>query len=412
VVQKQFGPEIQFPLDLYTNEPNTFLTIMAFPHQAIATSLLVAILGLAVLAFERDSLRLALLAGLLALVLGVQHGYDLIVVYLVVGSTAVGLMLRSGHWLRLGILTAAVCVWSGPVAAYLLYLTTQSPIWRGVLAQYGNAGVFTPRPDHLVILMGLPLLLVLIGLPWLLRSSLRAVKDRFAGVKARDLLLAMWLGIGFILLYIPTDFQIKMLAGWQVPLSIVATRILFGRLVPLAHRWRGENGTRWRPEVVLAVILVLAVLPTNAYLYAWRFVDLRRAESPYYLNYDDVAAMRWLESHSSPSEVVLSSLTIGQYIPSTSGNTAFLAHWAQTLDFFTKRRLVAQFFDTRVSDGDRMQFLTLYNVRYVFHGPEERTLGSFDPEGSAYLEKVFSSPCTSVYRVTEALGSAGIVNSQ
>jgi uncharacterized membrane protein len=99
-------------------------------------------------------------------------------------------------------------------------------------------------------------------------------------------------------------------------------------------------------------------------------------------------------------------LTIGQYIPSTSGNTAFLAHWAQTLDFFNKRRMVAQFFDTRVPDGERIQFLSLYDVRYVFYGPEERALGTFDPDGSAYLEKVFSSPRTSVYRVTQTVGSA------
>ena len=45
-----------------------------------------------------------------------------------------------------------------PAALYLAYLTSQSPIWRGVLAQYGNAGVYTPTPPHLLILMGIPLL--------------------------------------------------------------------------------------------------------------------------------------------------------------------------------------------------------------------------------------------------------------
>jgi hypothetical protein len=398
VVQKQFGGDITFPLDLYMNEANTLLTIMAFPHQAMATGLLVATLGLAALAFERDSLRPALLAGLLAVVLGVQHGYDLLVVYGVVGSTALVLAIRSRRWVRMLGLGAAVCAWSVPVAGYLTYLTTQSTIWRGVLAQYGNAGVFTPTPDHLLILMGLPLFAVLIGLPGLLRGSRQGVRHWFAHASALELLLGLWLGVGFLLLYVPTSFQIKMLAGWQVPVGVIATRVVLERLPPYVRQLRLMRA--WRAELVVGVLFVLAVLPANAYLYAWRFVDLRRAEYPYYLNRDDVAGLRWLEANSRPSDVVLSSLTVGEFVPSMSGNTAFLAHWAQTLDFFTKRRLVVMFFDPQLSDDARRDVLMRYDVRYVFYGEEERKLGAFDPNYAPYLVRVFSSPATSVYVVS------------
>src|SRR6185437_1594043 len=67
VVLKHFTGQLAFPMDLYIYESNTFLTVMAFPHQAMADALLVLVLGLSALAFERNSLRLATMGGLLSL---------------------------------------------------------------------------------------------------------------------------------------------------------------------------------------------------------------------------------------------------------------------------------------------------------------------------------------------------------
>src|SRR5262249_39270169 len=123
VVQKQFTGALTNPLDLYVMEPNTLLTIMAFPHQGMAGGLLVVILGLAALAFERDSLRLAMAAGLLALALGLQHGYDLLMVYAVVGAVGLLLALRRGDWIRRFGLCLVICGWSVPAALYLVFIT-------------------------------------------------------------------------------------------------------------------------------------------------------------------------------------------------------------------------------------------------------------------------------------------------
>ena len=98
--------------------------------------------------------------------LGLAHGYDLIVVYALVGSLAlVGACTRPRNWTRPLLLAALVCGPSVPTALYNLYVTSTSPIWRGVLAQYGNAGVLTPSPLHLLILLGLPLIFTLSSLP-------------------------------------------------------------------------------------------------------------------------------------------------------------------------------------------------------------------------------------------------------
>jgi uncharacterized membrane protein len=114
-----------------------------------------------------------------------------------------------------------------------------------------------------------------------------------------------------------------------------------------------------------------------------------------------VAALRWIEANAAPSDVTLSSLTIGQYLPSVTGRRAFLAHWAQTLDFYGRRQAVAEFFDAGRTDRDRRHLLQQQGVRYVFHGPEERALGSYQPKDAPFLRSVFAAGETAIYQVVE-----------
>jgi uncharacterized membrane protein len=215
--------------------------------------------------------------------------------------------------------------------------------------------------------------------------------------------LLIWLVVGFVLLYVPTDFQVKMLAGWQVPVGIYATRFLFRYVAPALAPF-----SPIRPQVLVAALFIASVIPANLYHFSWRFVDLGRHDYPYYLDLDEVAALQWLEANSWPSDVVLSSLTIGQYIPSVSGNRAFLGHWASTLDFFDKRQMVARFFDSRVSDQERQDILDRFHVAYVFYAGPEQALGDFRPDQSLYFNRVFSSERAAVYRVRDTQQTASM----
>jgi hypothetical protein len=213
-----------------------------------------------------------------------------------------------------------------------------------------------------------------------------------------------WFLTGALLNYIPTDFQIHMLNTWQIPMMILAAIGLCDLIAPTVARWKlGIRslgfGSGRRTERLLVVVFVLAVLPTNLYLWAWRFVDLARHDYPFYLYRDDVAALDWLRENTSPDAVVLSSLTIGQYVPAISDNTAFLAHWAQTVDFYDKQERVEQFFDGSVSDQARLDTVCVFGVDYVFYGPAERDLGDYDPAYSTWLTEVCSTPLVGIYQV-------------
>jgi uncharacterized membrane protein len=128
-------------------------------------------------------------------------------------------------------------------------------------------------------------------------------------------------------------------------------------------------------------------------------VDLARHDYPYYLHQDEVTAMNWLRENTPSDAIALSSLMVGQYVPALSGNTAFLAHWAQTVQFYDKQNRVAHFFDADTLDEQRAETVRAFGVDYVFYGPAERALGDYDPALTPWLTLCFSLPQVDIYAV-------------
>jgi len=330
------------------------------------------------------------------LFLGWQHAYDLVLVYGILGSYIVLMALRDrrlpAYLIKGCLIVGAISWWP---ALYSVILTSLDPLWKEVLKQFANAGVYTPNPLQLPILLG----------PAFLLAVFTIIADnpiRLKGLSDDDLFLKTWFLANFFLIYIPTDYQIHMLNGWQVPIAVLATQGLFRYILPFVeslgdrHRWlwSKEKIRRW-----LVVGLVLIVLPTNVYLFLWRFVDLGRHDYPYYLHNEELAALTWLDTHANPDDVTLSSLTVGQYVPALTGTHTFLGHWAQTVDFYGKSTMVDEFFASSTNDARRQEILQQYGVDYIFYGPIERAMGSYTPQTSPILRRVYASSQVEIYQV-------------
>jgi hypothetical protein len=383
------------PLLVFISEPNTFLNILAFPH-FIAAALYIFIFDLVLRGQAKGQLRYAVVAGLVALFLGWQHAYDLVLVYGILGSYAAFSLLRDRRWpmylIKSGLIIGLISWWP---ALYSVLLTSLDPLWKEVLAQFDNADVFTPNPLLLPILLG----------PTFLLAVFTLIKNnpfRLQGLDDRNLFLKSWFLANFALIYIPTDYQIHMLNGWQLPIAILATQGLFGYVSPWVRDWLKRWQRPWPDAAIqqgVMVAFIVMVIPTNLYLFLWRFVDLGRHDYPFYLHKEEVVAMDWLEAHGTSDDVVLSSLTIGQYLPAQTGKYAFLAHWAQTVDFYGKSEMVNQFFAAETSQPRRQEILAQYSVDYIFYGPFERSLGGYNPATAPFLEQVYASPQVEIYQV-------------
>ena len=384
--------ELRFPLDVYAVEPNSFLSQMAFPHFTAAAALIVLTFGLMILSVERQQWRYSLAASGAALTLGLSHAYDLLLVYVIVGLYVLLVWLRDGFswqtfW-QAFVLGMSSC---GP-AFYSIYITSSRfPVWQAVLAQFDLADAWTPDPFHLLFLLGLPFILALVGFDGLVPLRERSLPHIFTRI---------WFMANLFLVYVPANFQIHYLNGWQVAIAILATEVLYRRIVPLVNEWPAHRARMLAR--CLPIVLILAVLPTNLYLLAWRFVDLGRYQHPYFIHRDEDAALEWLADHASTDQVVFCARALGQYVPGRTGARSFLGHWAMTKDLYRKQDMVRSFFDVTTTDLERKAILSDFSVDYVLWGTAERKLGGFDPASVPYLSPCFKASGASVYCVQEA----------
>lgn len=374
--------DVPFPDDLYTAEANTFFMSLSFPHFTLALALLTGSFALVLIALREKKLSYAVAAGAFAIVLGLQHTYDLLTIYLVLSLFGALLWARDRKFPLFFFFCGLIVVgMSAPPALYMFLLVKLSPIWGEVLAQFDNAGVFTPSIPHLLLLLGVPFWLALIGFrPRMLQSR-----------SDSELFVAVWFVAHVLLAYMPTDFQIHMLLGWQVPMAVLAAAALKERVWPFLVRRVGGGGTR-----AVVGVLVALMLFTNIYIVGWRFLDLSRYQSPYYLMNDEVAALNWLEANTTNQDVVLSDLAIGQFIPMWSDSRAFLAHWANTLDYFGKQELARHVLTPSTSDQERRAVLDHYAVTYLIYRQDEATPAS--GLATPYLTPVFQQGQLTIYQ--------------
>jgi hypothetical protein len=379
--------ELRYPLDVHIGEANTVFSAMAFPHLLVAGALLLTIFILFLRATGPRRWRYCAALVVITLALGLSHGYDLIPAMAIPAALATLLSLRERRISEYVWPAGAIVIGGVPPAMYALALTRLDGTWEGVLSQYGNASVYSPSPAHLVVLLGLPLLL---ALPQLRGRCWR-------GSDVPHLFVRTWAVLGFFLLYIPTDYQIKMLIAYQVPVGILAAMTI-AELAAWLERHRPYLSRAGLRFAAAALVLGFVAL-TNVYLTGWRIVDLRRQDYPYYLAREDTQALRALEAAAGEGDVVLSSPELGVFVPVFTDARPYVAHWAQTLRYFERRDDAQWFFDPATARQERDVFVATHGIGFIISGPAEaRLVAVTDPPPLAF--DVISAGPTTLYRTS------------
>jgi hypothetical protein len=386
--------DVPFPNDVYVVEPNTFFATAAYPYLAMAQALVLLTLVGVWRAHSRGKARDVALAAGAALLLALSHPYDLITIYAVIAAFwATEVVLTRRVPVKLTAAGLAVGLVSGPVALFYKQLTATDPLWQAILAQYPNAGVWTPPHVHLVILMGAPLVLA----AWTRIADIRAIE--------RVRFLVTWAVVGLVLIYLPLVFQIKLLTAWQFPLALLAARVWHDRVAPVLARVAPGAAVFTRPAFA-RLLLVALVIPTNLYLFAWRVIDVKRHERPYFLHRDEMAALDWLAGHATRSDVVLAPIDVGQFVPNYGRSRSFLAHWAMTNRYFQRREEAERFFAAGTTDAYRRTVLDRDHVTLVLRDAAAEP-GTFDPSASPLFEPLLELPHAGLYRYRPGVTGAG-----
>jgi hypothetical protein len=381
------------PLDFWLMEAYVFFTLFLFPQSALAMALLMGTLGGMVKFFERDGgwwpWLFALGCGL-ALVL--LNPYVLVVTGVVLGGywLAVWISRRRLPW-REAVALAALGVLLAPPMAYYALQFNSHPVWLSFLSQD-----IVPSPPvwYYMAGYGLVFLLALPGAWYVLRRR-----------NERQLMLIIWPAVILLVSYLPFSGQRRMIFGGVIPLAALAAIGLMIIVVPWIQR--SQLGSKlaargYSQERLGALIISLSVALSslsNLLLVAGSTLSVASGAPGITQPVAVEEAVAWLGEHSTLDDVTLSSYQVGNVIPARIGRRVVWGHWDETAFFDQKKTDVTAFFDGATSDEERQAFLRRYGVDYVFYGPAERELGSFDLLAVSYLQPIFSTNQVTIYQV-------------
>ncbi len=381
------------PIDFLLPEAFTFLLIYAFPHLALARTLMLGMFILTLTAFSHNRPLWAILAGVACFLVGLIVPFYVGVVYVVLGSYLLALLWKRRQipWREMG-LTAIVVLISAPVLLYNGYVFWANPVFR-VWAEQNL--ILSPHPLHYISGYAIVALLAIGGIGYVLQRS-----------ESEGLFLASWVLVVPPLLYIPFNLQRRLIEGFQIPLCILASLGLARYVLPaVTHSGLTRSLTRFRrytrPKLrrFVTTAIILLTMPSNLLLIATSLIQVSRPSPPIFHEGMELEAMDWLAAHTQPSDTILSSYEVGNYIPARAGNRVFLGHGPETIYVEEKEDIVRQFFQAQTSDARREEILRQYNIAYLFYGPAERALGDFQPATKPYLEEAFTNGRYTIYAI-------------
>ncbi len=365
-------------LDLHLPELTGFYSILAIPHFAWATALIVlSLLGLLRLA-ERPAPGVVLATGLTMTALTAIHPQMIPVLGLVWAAYRVVLIAwgERPHRQNLAAEAAAFAL-TAPLLAYNAWILYRDPTIAEWASQWRHQA---PGFLSLALSLGLPLLAGMIGMVAVWRRRDRALA-----------LVMVWPPLVIVLLYAPNlaNIQRRLLDAIYVPLGILAAvglRALAGRLRPGAAR-RLER--LLLPAFCFSSVIVLAI--------ALKFASGAFPEA--YVANDTWQAMRWLSTHHRSDDRALSSPQAGLLMPAYGGVPVYVGHYSETLNYFDKIRAVGVVLQPGLPDSTVEAFFEQNHLTLLYWGPDEARATAFDPNAHAYLAPVYQRGTVAIYRL-------------
>jgi len=319
--------------------------------------------------------------------MGLVVPFYVAVAWAVAGAAWIVLGIRHGRamW-REAVQAGIAAVISCPVVVYSAWVFKTQQVYAVWAAQ--NT-ILSPHPLHYLAAYGVPLMLAALAL-------------RDAWREKRPVWLAIaWIGVVPFLVYLPFNLQRRLVEGVQVPLGLLAAMGLWKIASVQVKSGLLSRISNLRSGLVMTVGIVLLAL-TNVMLVAGNCRALKGLPGPIYRDAGEIATLDWLNRQVGPTDVVLAAYETGNYLPARVWARSFLGHGPETVYFAEKKLLVARFFDEATSDGWRYDLLDYYDVDYVFWGPAERALGSFDPHlADYYLWPVYETDEYAIFRVVQ-----------
>ena len=364
-------------LDLHVPEISGFFSLMTFPHftwaAALMTLSVVDLMGVASAPSWSAGARAMVLATIFMVGVVLIHPQMVVIPAMLAVAMVVAYRPPPRRWPALAVpfLVAA------PLLAYYVYIGTTDPVVSAWARQWREEA-FPILPT--IFALGLPLVLAVVAVV--------GIGRRLSPVQ---LVLAAWVGLVLVLLYVPSPVHVqrRLVEGIYLPLGVLAA-LAVDRLA------RPGAGLRAWPRLAAysaAVCAFSSILVLMAPL-----LQVTSRQDAIYLDASEARAMDWMATQVGPGTpaAVMSTADTGLFIPARAGDRVFVGHYAETIDSGARRAAAAA--GIRSGGATLTDLMRSEGTTMLFIGPRERAsgVGPIDPA----LSLVYDRDGVQVYVLT------------
>ncbi|MCS6907593.1 MAG: hypothetical protein RML93_06910 [Anaerolineales bacterium] len=226
---------------------------------------------------------------------------------------------------------------------------------------------------------------------WLLPFAVGEIRRLREGAQAKELLLPIWLGVGFALILVPIPIQRRLVEGVWVILVLLSLKFL--ESLP----WFVDQPKRFRGLIGLVLICSLP----SSLLLVWGGVQSASViRSPLFLPEHAAKGFEYLDSlERARDAIVLASYSTSNALPAYAFVRVIIGHGPESPFVERVSAQVAQFFEEETTDAFRKALIREHQIQYVIWGENERKLGEWRPSTANYLIPIYQDQALSIFEV-------------
>jgi hypothetical protein len=356
------------PVDTWQPEAITFLSMYLNPLFVAGLWLTCAAIYFLTRAEQTGRFRFAVSAGLILLVLGNVHTYDV----LTVGVTWVGyvvitaLLQKRVNWrlVMLSVIAAAIAL---PSVIYQAHVYAIDPVYRA------RANTPTPSAPIWSELSGYGFVaaLALATAIMFLHPRIRARMSVTAESAKLLLLPGIWAVVNLLSPYLPIAQQRKLLMGAHIPLCILACAAIavFIRRAPEPRR----------ALVYMVGLLILSLSNIGFLAKDTALLTHNRTVTlfPPYVRGDMIRVCDYIGATAKPNDSVFADPFLSLWLPAMAGVPVYYGHWSETPHYSDRLRLSLDYFASSAGLSERRAILRKSRCDILVGLAEDTPLDSY-----------------------------------
>lgn len=363
-------------LSLYNFPDFNFFQTLYFPHVIADQLLLLLILFFGARSVANKSWKDSLFIAFLGLLLSFIHPYML---FLTIAVLSV--YFFSVHfYFRKGVSSAVYLVPIIAVAVFS-YIFFSNQFKSLNILSVATSNPFSPPTFFNLFTMYFPLsLTALFGLIVFAKEKTKTKEN---------LLIVSWVFTQLLILYLPFSFARLFIKGFFIALCF-SSGYFFLYLINRNHK------IFW---VVLSFVFLLSV--GGQFFFQYKKMEIAKGGGFgfTYLSIFEKDALDYLKKTPNDSGPILSSASIGSFIPRLTGKRSFYGHFFVDRGTYEEHPTVLKFLNAGLSESEAKDFILKNNIAYIYYGVRERLSGGMSWDYLNFLQPIFQEGDVVIFNV-------------